>query len=297
MKNKPLWITVILLTIVTIAFYQKEVNPVVENNKKINKYNTSILSINLETSAGSGVYEEATDSKWPESGYTFNTELSRCEQGSEITWDEETEKVLISSNKSDKCYVYFDKVIVYLNNYIKSLYTTQGANNLYNHDGTLENGIDDGSYRYAGSYETTNNWVCFGTDTEKCDDERLYRIIGVFNEKNVETEEIESRVKLIKAYEGTKESLGTAPHGDGYKNITYYKGKLNISPGYYWSGSSEQKENSEIWTNSTLNTEVLNGTYLSTLETKWINMLAKTAWKIGKIHIIFHQIKHLLYLI
>ena len=65
MKNKPLWITVILLTIVTITFYQKEVNPVLENNKKINKYNTSILSINLETSVGSGVYEIATDNKWP----------------------------------------------------------------------------------------------------------------------------------------------------------------------------------------------------------------------------------------
>jgi len=136
MKNKPLWITVILLTIVTITFYQKEVNPVLENNKKINKYNTSILSINLETSVGSGVYEIATDNKWPTSGYSFNTGLSKCEQGSEITWNEETKKVIVSSNRSDKCYVYFDKIPTFAD-HIKDLFTTQGTNNLYHHDGTI----------------------------------------------------------------------------------------------------------------------------------------------------------------
>ena len=36
--------------------------------------------------------------------------------------------------------------------YAISQYTgVQGENNLYHHDGTLENGIDDGSYRYAGA--------------------------------------------------------------------------------------------------------------------------------------------------
>ena len=38
-----------------------------------------------------------------------------------------------------------------LANYVISQYTgVQGENNIYHHDGTLENGIDDGSYRYAG---------------------------------------------------------------------------------------------------------------------------------------------------
>ena len=38
--------------------------------------------------------------------------------------------------------------------YVKSLYTgVQGKNSLYHHDGTLENGINDGSYRYAGGEE------------------------------------------------------------------------------------------------------------------------------------------------
>ena len=72
--------------------------------------------------------------------------------------------------------------------------------------------------------EFVKNYVCFGTEDEKCDDEHLYRIIGVFGDQ----------VKLIKAYEGTESSLGTTAHGDSYRNITYYKGKLETVPGYYW---------------------------------------------------------------
>ncbi len=43
-----------------------------------------------------------------------------------------------------------------------------------------------GNKRYAGS--NPNNWVCFGTKNETCDEEHLYRIIGI----------IDGKVKLIK---------------------------------------------------------------------------------------------------
>ena len=43
--------------------------------------------------------------------------------------------------------------------YVKSQFTgVQGENNLYHHDGTLENGINDGSYRYAG--DDGNEHIC-----------------------------------------------------------------------------------------------------------------------------------------
>ena len=63
--------------------------------------------------------------------------------------------------------------------YIASLYTTDGENGLYYHDGTgtygtLEAG--DNSYRYAGA--SPNNYVCFGTNDEICSEDNLYRIIG-----------------------------------------------------------------------------------------------------------------------
>lgn len=281
MKKRYLGGVILLLGIITFAFYNNEINPVITSNKKTNKFSTSILSINLETAAGSGIYDEATNSLWPSEGYTFNAELSKCENGSELSWDEENKKVLVTSNKSDKCYVYFDKEIIYLNNYIKSLYTIQGENNIYHHDGTLENGINDGSYRYAGSYETTNNWVCFGTDSSECDDEHLYRIIGVFDEKiigadgNV-TNESEERVKLIKAYEGTEVSLGTAPYVSIDPDETYYKGNLSKIPLYLFDD-----KNINNWNSSKINTEILNGTYLTTLGSMWSSKIAISEWKVG----------------
>ncbi len=45
---------------------------------------------------------------------------------------------------------------------------------------------NSGNPRYAGS--NPNNWVCFGTQNEVCDDEHLYRIIGM----------IDGKMKLIK---------------------------------------------------------------------------------------------------
>ena len=48
--------------------------------------------------------------------------------------------------------------LILLTDYVKSLYTgVQGENNLYHHDGTLENGINDNSYRYAGDGSCTFN--------------------------------------------------------------------------------------------------------------------------------------------
>ena len=83
----------------------------VYEEKKIQspKKNTNMLSMMLETDAGSGNYEMTTRDTWPTSGYKFNSELSKCENGGELSWDNENKRVLMSGNTSDKCYVYFDK--------------------------------------------------------------------------------------------------------------------------------------------------------------------------------------------
>ena len=65
--------------------------------------------------------------------------------------------------------------------YISKLYTgTQGINNIYYHDSTLENGAGDNSYRYAGASNSVNNYICLGSDAATCPDANLFRIIGVF---------------------------------------------------------------------------------------------------------------------
>lgn len=46
-----------------------------------------------------------------------------------------------------------------------------------------------------------------------------------------------------------------------------------------WSGSAENQDNT--WADSTLNTEVLNGTFLANLGTTWSDKIATTTWNVG----------------
>lgn len=193
-KNMKLFIALAIILLITNGFTfvisSKKNNFYEESTDNIKKriIQENTLSMMLETEAGSGNYEMTTASSWPTDGYVFNETLSKCENGGELSWDDEKKVVLMSGNVSDKCYVYFDKVLT-LATYVKSLYTgTQGDNNIYYHDSTLANGAGDNSYRYAGASETTNNYVCFGSTESPCPTDNLYRIIGVFNGK----------VKLVK---------------------------------------------------------------------------------------------------
>ena len=137
----------------------------------------------LETETDSNIYEMITQSNWPTEGYVFNSLLSGCENGGKLYWSDAEQKIIMESNVSDKCYVYFDKEEnkVLLVDYVKSLYTgTQGENGIYYHDSNLTNGANDNSYRFAGASSQVNNFVCFGTEESPCPNDNLYRIIGVF---------------------------------------------------------------------------------------------------------------------
>ena len=76
---------------------------------KINQ-NNNMLSMMLETDSGSGQYEMTSLSSWPTDGYVFNSELSKCENGSVLSWDENKNVAIMKGNISDKCYLYFDKI-------------------------------------------------------------------------------------------------------------------------------------------------------------------------------------------
>ena len=244
-----------------------------EEPKQIKKH-VDTISMMLETEAGSGNYEMTTASSWPTDGYIFNTELSKCENGGELSWDDENKRVLMSGNVSDKCYVYFDiKPQVLLADYVKSLYTgTQGENSIYYHDANLTNGAGDNSYRYAGA--NPNNYVCFGSNESTCPTDNLYRIIGVFG----------NNVKLIKYDYGTTDELGT----DGDYNQTYkewgmdstYKGTYGDGERigvYYWNNATQ----TNTWSESLLNKTNLNTNFINNIGTEWANKIATTTWKVG----------------
>ena len=70
---------------------------------------SSMLSLMLETDIGTGQYEMNTSNIWPVDNYIFNSELSKCENDSTLSWDSRSKQVVFKGRVTDKCYVYFDK--------------------------------------------------------------------------------------------------------------------------------------------------------------------------------------------
>ena len=126
------------------------------------------------------------------------------------------------------------------------LYTTDGENGLYLHDGQGTYGAQeagDNSYRYSGA--NPNNYVCFGATGADCQNaENQYRIIGVFN----------NQVKLIKAT-----SYGSYVWEQDWN-----------TQGNTWDGTSKP----DIYT-------TLNTTYYNTLSSEWQNLIVETIWQVG----------------
>ena len=292
--NKKNIVFVILLVIFTLCGVfigrQSKVIDVYENNETNIKKSKNMLSMMLETEAGSGNYEMTTRESWPTEGYIFNTELSKCENGGELSWDDTNKIVLMSGNVSDKCYVYFDMIpSVLLADFVISQYNgIQGNNNIYYHDSSLTNGAKDNSYRYAGSSDTTNNYVCFASMASPCPEDNLYRIIGVFNGK----------IKLIKATKATSTLLGT--DGAYVSDTTYKWSNLTACPSdataYIHDSNVIRLANKNIigainlddpgcneWKYSTLNTVNLNTNYLNKIGTTWSNLIEDTTWKVSGI--------------
>ena len=263
---------------VTLLYTNNKYKVYEEEEPKQIKKHVDTISMMLETEAGSGNYEMTTRESWPTDGYVFNTELSKCENGSELSWDDTNKRVLMSGNVSDKCYVYFDVYVpprfdetcdeTTLACHVAKLYTgTQGENGLYYHDSSLTNGAGDSSYRYSGA--NPNNYVCFGSNESTCPTDNLYRIIGVFG----------NQVKLIKYDYATSALLGT--DGDyastGTPNASYYKGSLTTINTYYWNNSTKKN----TWSESLLNKTNLNTNFINNIGTEWANKIATTTWKVG----------------
>ena len=284
MRNKKicfLLITIIFLVILNFFPKPKEVLKEEEKSTKTEK----LISMNLEQTAGAGDYKTVTQSSWPTEGYKFNAELSKCENGSTLSWDDTKKAVIVSGNLSDKCYVYFDIYQPTLAEYIKSQYTgTQGENNIYYHDSDLANGAGDNSYRYAGA--NPNNFVCFGTTESPCPIDNLYRIIGVFGE-NYHGANGKQLVKLIKYDYMTTDELGT----DGDYSQTYkewgmdstYKGTYGDGERigvYYWNYKATGSA-TNTWSTSLLNKTNLNTNFINNIGTTWANKIATVTWKVG----------------
>mgnify|MGYP004624125983 CR=1 FL=1 len=244
-KKKISIILIFFIAILSTFVFVKNISNVEITNEVNNKSkkNRNLLTMNLEQTAGTGDYKTVTQSEWPTDEYEFNKELSRCENGSEISWDDTKKVVVVLGNLSDKCYVYFDIArfdklcnASTLACHVAKLYTgTQGENGIYYHNSSLTNGAGDNNYRYAGA--NPNNYICLGSDATTCPDDNLFRIIGVFGGK----------VKVIRAKSVVK---------------------------MHWDTS-----NYNTWSISSLNT-YLNGTYLTSIGTL-SDKIDMATWKVG----------------
>ena len=150
--------------------------------------------------------------------------------------------------------------------YIISLYSEDGVNDLYYHDGsgtygTLEAGDD--SYRYTGA--NPNNYVCFGSTENPCPEENLYRIIGVFDDDK----DSNYQIKLIKNDYGSNyaDSYYTTQNVNQFSE--YYRGSLEQVSVYFWGVDTLEG----TWEDSRLNF-ALNDFYQS-------DLISLSEWQIG----------------
>lgn len=122
MKKKKIIVitlTILLVTILSIITYNLYLDKeVTESINTISNKNNNMISLMIETEMESGKYKEASTSTWPGEDYKLNEDLSKCENGSKITYDSKTSKLEVHTEKSDRCYVYFD---ISLKNIIKRL--------------------------------------------------------------------------------------------------------------------------------------------------------------------------------
>ena len=241
--KKLLLISSVLLTlsiITIIIFNNMDDHKVYEINEE-KEYNNSFLTLMIETEADSGIYEKSNSSLWPGDGYIFNEQMSSCENGGELSWNEELNTINLKTNTAEKCYVYFD---IYspptLADYIKSQYNgTQGNNGIYYHTSSLANSAEDNSYRYSGA--NPNNYVCFGSDASTCPSDNQYRIIGVFKDE----------VKLIKS--------------TNYGNYAWDLDNSNA-----WNADTKP----DIYA-------TLNSIYLNSLENTWSDKISTHNYEVG----------------
>ena len=161
MKRRCIVLFLVLSIFVSIIFYEKIYNKNIVEEKNVSKNivsNTNFLSMMLEQNYGAGDYELSTLNDFPTDGYIFNDLLSKCENGSELSWNEEKKKVVLKGNISDKCYAYFDKynLPVIKNAVVSNITSTSLTINV-----TSEKGTNDiASYYYSiSSNSNDTNFV------------------------------------------------------------------------------------------------------------------------------------------
>ena len=153
-------LTLVLIIISIVLITNNNEEKIYTTNKRKENVN-NFLTLMLEQS--DGTYKESTSNTWPGEGYIFNKELSSCQNGGELDYDSENNKVILYSNKSDGCYVYFD---LYTKPTINSINLGEVTNNSITITVSATNGTNEISNYYyiindGTPVSTTSNTYTF----------------------------------------------------------------------------------------------------------------------------------------
>ncbi len=140
-------LTLVLIIISIVLITNNNEEKIYTTNKRKENVN-NFLTLMLEQS--DGTYQESTSNSWPGEGYIFNSELSKCQNGGELDYDSENNKVILYSNKSDGCYVYFD---LYTKPTINSINLGEVTNNSI----TISVSATEGTNPISNYYYTIND--------------------------------------------------------------------------------------------------------------------------------------------
>ena len=193
--------TAFILVIVVVVLYSSKYKSEVYVDKKNSQIKTGTsISMMLETKRGSGDYKVSNSEKWPTSGYEFNSERSMCENGGTLSWNEDTNSVVLNTRVSDKCYVYFD---------VQPPDVTITANNLPT------------TYGKLGSINCTNSDAIFNQQYNRVE---VSQINKKYTSCNLNYTDSTSKVNFadyIAGLAGTTQGTGQVVNEKGYR----YEGK------------------------------------------------------------------------
>ena len=223
------------------TYYLKKEVLSYKENIKINKNN--MLSMMLETDANSKTYIQSTDNKWPTNGYVFNEQMSKCEQGSKLKWDDANKKVIMEGNVSDKCYVFFDKYNpIKINSYTItpngnkisiSISATSGTGTITKYFYSKDDG--------ASYVESTSNTYTF-TNLAK----GTYKIKAYVLDSNNKISEVISKNIEITSMSLSEYIMSQYTGTQGENGIYYHDANLTNGAGdnsYRYAGASDQVNN------------------------------------------------------
>lgn len=147
MKKRIIYSLLIIILILGLFFgyhYLNKSSFIKTNNTNDKQIIDSRLAILIESVPGSGNYENATS--FSSSGYYINTELTKCDHGSEITWNSENQTISLSSDGDDKCHLYFEAILESI------AITTNPTTTTYNKGATFSNSGMVVTATYSNNY-------------------------------------------------------------------------------------------------------------------------------------------------